>query len=377
VYPPVTLYPFQLIGTAYQLLQDAAFDPDRAQDSHWLHEAIKFVALAWHLLTAGAIFLVVSRLTTERRAAIAASLYVINPAALYDVAHWAQPDGAHSVFSVIGVGLLSLGQIVAPWAAMAAAALAKPQAWSIVPLFAIATLRTYGIAALAKGVAAGVVVATVIVLPFLLSDRLSELASLPGTLAAVMPVVSADAHNVWWLVLQARAQDPLFVYDGLRVLGPLSFRTAAAALVGATMLLTTWLYWTRRAGLAEAAALGVLSWFTFTTQAHENHLFFALPLLALAWPQRSSLLVPFGIVSLTLLLNMLLHDQVVLEAFGRGLQDPLIQQLRFANAAINVACCLGWSLLAALRAPDATAASATVSYWPRHTTRVGLEATGD
>ena len=93
---------------------------------------------------------------------------------------------------------------------------------------------------------------------------------------------------MWWLVLQARAQDPLFVYDGLRVLGPLSFRTVAAALVGSTMLLTTWLFWTRRAGLAEAAALGVLSWFTFTTQAHENHLFFALPLLALAWPQRSS-----------------------------------------------------------------------------------------
>src|SRR5260370_41775715 len=117
-----------------------------------------------------------------------------------------------------------------------------------------------------------------------------------------MPVVSADAHNLWWLVVQSRGQDPLFIQDSSLALGPLTYRTLAAALVGAVFVLTYWLYWTRRASLAEAAALGVLGWFTFTTQAHENHLFFALPLLSLAWPTRRSLLVPLGGLSLTLLL---------------------------------------------------------------------------
>jgi Gpi18-like mannosyltransferase len=377
VYPPVTLYPYEVIGTAYQQLQDPSFDPDLAQQSTWLHAAIKFVALAWHILTAGAIFVLVSKLISERSGAIAASLYVLNPAALYDVSHWAQPDGAHSVFSVLAVGLLSLGQILAPWSALAAAALAKPQAWSIVPLLAIATFRMHGLIGLAKGALAAVATAVVITLPFILSGRVSELLSLPGTVSTVMPVVSADAHNLWWLVFQSHAQDPLFVYDGTRLFGPLSYRVVAATLVSATMLLTAWLYWTRRARLAEAAALGVLGWFTFTTQAHENHLFFALPLLSLAWPARRSLLVPFGIVSLTLLLNMLLHDQLVLESFGLGVQDQAVEQVRLANAALNVACCLGWSLLAALRSPDLSTTSATVSYWPRHTTRVGLEASVD
>ena len=36
----------------------------------------------------------------------------------------AQPDGAHSLFSVIAVGLLELGQLLSPWAALAAGALA-------------------------------------------------------------------------------------------------------------------------------------------------------------------------------------------------------------------------------------------------------------
>src|SRR5438132_4020866 len=152
VYPPVALYPLEVIGTAYRWLQDPSFDPEAAQRSVWLHEAIKFVALAWHLLTACALFVLVRRATTQPLAAIAASLYVLNPAALYDVAHWAQPDGAHSLFSVLAIGLLSLGQVLAAWAALAAAALAKPQAWSLVPLFVIATLRRFGLRGVPRAV---------------------------------------------------------------------------------------------------------------------------------------------------------------------------------------------------------------------------------
>ena len=379
VYPPIPLYAYQLVGTLYQRFDDPTFDPARAQQSLWLHEALKLVALGWHLLTAAAIFLLLRRLVSEAAGALAASAYMLDPAALYDVAHWAQPDGAHSLFSVLAIGLLSSGGVLLPWAAMAAAALAKPQAWSIVPLLAIATVRLHGVSGVLRATLSGALTALVISLPFVFSGRIAELLLLPGAISSVMPVVSADAHNLWWLVLQQRGQDPLFMEDSLRVLGPLSYRALAAVLVGTMMLLTFWLYWSRRASLAEAAALGVLGWFTFTTQAHENHLFFALPLLSLAWPTRPWLLAPFGVLSLTLLLNMVRHDQLLLEALGRGIHDRLIAQLRLANAALNVACCLGWTAWAALRRPEAATGSATVnvSTLRRHGTRVGLEATSD
>jgi hypothetical protein len=217
-----------------------------------------------------------------------------------------------------------------------------------------------------RGILTGAAVAVIIALPFITTGRVDELASLPGVVSSVMPVVSADAHNLWWLVVQSRGQDPLFVQDAARFIGPASYRVVAAVLVGSVLLLTYWLYWTRRVGLAEAAALGVLGWFTFTTQAHENHLFFALPLLSLAWPTRRSLLVPFGILSITLLLNMLLHDELLLEGLGSGLQDPPVERLRLANAALNVLCCIGWALLASLRQPEPAAASDKVWRWPRH-----------
>jgi Gpi18-like mannosyltransferase len=360
IYPPVALLPYEVVGSLYQRFEDPSFDAEQSQQSLFLHEGIKFVALAWDMLTAVAIFALVAHIHGEKLASLAASAYVLNPAMLYDVAHWGQPDGAHSLFSVLSIGLLELGQVIAPWAALAAAALAKPQAWFLIPLVVIATFRQHGARGVARGAIAGGVVAGLIALPFILTGHFFELLSLPLAVSTVMPVVSADAHNLWWLVLQLRGQDPLFLEDSWRAVGPLTYRMLSAGLVGASMLLTFWLYWTRRASLAEAAALGVLGWFTFTTQAHENHLFFALPLLSLAWPARPALLVPFGVLSVTVLLNMVLQDQLVLEALGLDPGDLLVEQLRLFNAALNLACFVGWSIWATLRTPTlATSASRT------------------
>ena len=50
VYPPLTLYGFQAVGTLYRAFQDPAFDPEQAQSSLWLRAAIKAAAMGWHLL---------------------------------------------------------------------------------------------------------------------------------------------------------------------------------------------------------------------------------------------------------------------------------------------------------------------------------------
>src|SRR5207237_8148074 len=119
VYPPVTLYPLQAVGTVYRALQDPDFDPERAQQSLWLHEAIKFVALTWHILAGLALYVVLRRIANEQTAGVCAALYVANPAALYDVAHWAQLDAEHSLLSVLTIGLRTGGALPGSWAALA------------------------------------------------------------------------------------------------------------------------------------------------------------------------------------------------------------------------------------------------------------------
>jgi hypothetical protein len=139
----------------------------------------------------------------------------------------------------------------------------------------------------------------------------------------------------------------------------------ANGLVLAGIAFVCWLVWTRRASIAEGAALSVLCWFTFTTQAHENHLFFALPLLSLAWPVRRSLLAPFVALSVILLLNMFLHDQLVFDRLGLDSADPWLERARLANAALTVTTCVMWTVVAAVRAPGVPDTSATVKLsWP-------------
>ena len=71
--------------------------------------------------------------------------------------------------------------------------------------------------------------------------------------------------------------------------------------------------------------------------------------MALAWPERRGLLVVFGVLSLTLLLNMFLHDQLVLEALGLDVEDSSVRLLRVFNAGLNVVSWLGWTTWVALR----------------------------
>jgi Gpi18-like mannosyltransferase len=352
VYPPVTLYAYQAIGNFYRLVEDPGFDPERAQRSQLLRQAIKLVALTWHVLTAIAIYAIVRFGVGPKLAAFAAAAYVLNPAALFDVAHWGQPDGAHSLFSVLAIGLLPFGAGLGAGVAMALAALAKPQAWALVPLFALGGWRYLGLNGLIRAGIAATLVSLIVIAPFLLSGRLPELLGLPGTISSVMPVVSANAHNLWWLVLEPRGLDSITTPDAARLIGPLTFRLVAAALVLVQLAVTCVLFWTGRASLAEAAALGVLGWFVFTTQAHENHPFFVLPLLSLAWPSRPTLLIVFGVLSVTLFSNMLLHDQLVLEGLGLDLEHPLVERLRLANASVTVLCFAAWAITAVFRAPQ-------------------------
>jgi hypothetical protein len=231
-------------------------------------------------------------------------------------------------------------------AAMVLAVLAKPQAWLILPLYVIGLVRQASTSRFAQTALVGAGAGVAVLLPFLLTGRLGEFVTLPATVAAVMPTVTGNAHNVWWLLLARHGYDPFASDDLASFIGPLTYRGAAAVLVGAVLLFTWSLYWRRKTGLAETAALGVLAWFLFTTQAHENHLFLVLPLLALAWPTKRLLLVPFVLLTITLFWNIALHDHVVFDLLQMDPESRPIQVARLVNASINLLVWLTWCLAA-------------------------------
>jgi hypothetical protein len=89
------------------------------------------------------------------------------------------------------------------------------------------------------------------------------------------------------------------------------------------------------------------AWYVLTVQAHENHSFFVLPLLAVTlhtgpWPR-----VAFAVLTVTLLVNLVLHSP---EIWGGDLADFMHLQgprltLSLANAAANVLLLACWTVV--------------------------------
>jgi hypothetical protein len=92
------------------------------------------------------------------------------------------------------------------------------------------------------------------------------------------------------------------------------------------------------------AAYIAFAWFMVTTRAHENHDIFVLPLLVMATPRSRFMWAVFGLLTLTLLMNMALHD-FGLEAFRASILPPQTwTRMQLANAGLNVLILVAWTV---------------------------------
>ena len=237
----------------------------------------------------------------------AAAAFGLNPAAIFDAAFWGQPDAIHAVLLLVAIYCFEEDRPLLGYVFVGLAFATKPQAWALAPFVGYVSLRRFGIVrTVIGGVVAGVA-ALVVCIPFVVEGTFRDLLKLPELIAVTMPVASANAHNVWWLVTNGK---PDFVLDAEPLLGPLTYRQVALVLALLVMGYGLWRIDPRgRDGhLSAMAAYLAFGWFLVTTRAHENHAFFALPLLVMATPGSRFHWVMFWALSTTLFLNMTFHD---------------------------------------------------------------------
>jgi hypothetical protein len=263
-------------------------------------------------------------------------LFALSPGALWDQAVWGQPDSWHSLFVALGLWWLGGLQAARGCGALALAALTKPQAWVLLPLAGLFTLRRIPPRGMVAAAAAGLLVAAIVLAPFVLAVRLATVAGLPSHISGVMPVVTANAHNLWWSVTHA---SPEFALDSDVFRAGLTFRQVSAVLLAGAYLFVLGLAWFRacdRWRLLGLAAFNVHVWFCLTVGAHENHPFLVLPLLALvAWRSRF-LAVLYVALTALLALNVLLHDPSLRERLVTML-DPMPLELAASWANLGLA----------------------------------------
>jgi hypothetical protein len=130
------------------------------------------------------------------------------------------------------------------------------------------------------------------------------------------------------------------------LVGPFSARKIGMTIYLVANALAFWRLGVRRRG-AEASFLAAaflwMTFFTFSTELHENHMMAAVPLLAFALPVDRRIWLLLAPLSLTLVMNLVLFDRVARGAvagwLGLASIDPGAPSL--IAAAVNVAAWMG------------------------------------
>lgn len=368
-YPPVLLYIYLAVGHAYQAWLDPTFSEAGLQTQRMLAIGIKSVAAVSHLALGALLFGLLRRSSGVRPATAVAAVYLLNPAALLDSAYWGQPDGVHTFALVIALWLLETGYVSWSWVAAAIAALTKPQAWILMPLFLTRSWARQGSIRTLRSVFLLVISSIVVLLPFELSGRLGDFLRVTSQIVIptdsgigsgiphTAPVATAFAHNLWWLITGGEAttttslvpdQAPLFAGASYRAVGQLLVLIATGFVLLQALRMPA-------QSLFILAALQAFAWFCLSTGAHENHAFMVIPLLSMALATTRWIWPMWAILSLTLLLNILLQDFGFLTLLGRLMFAPQIpetfhfladsrflQAARLGNAAANLLVLFVW-----------------------------------
>jgi hypothetical protein len=335
--PPVLLYPFWFTGWLYH----------RFVSPTWLShvEIFRFMlrlpSLTADLLTGALIFSVLQRKALSfNTSLLAASAYLFNPAVIFDSAYWGEPGAVHTLFMLLALIATDRRAYICAGAALFTAVLTKPQALAIVPLIFMLAARERGWWRMSI---AGFLTALLIVAPFLVAGNIDGVYTQYLKTAQYHPFLSADAHNLWWLISGGHGwksdTSPGAMID---------FRTVGLFLFGCATLLSLVTVWRQREALFLAAAYQSLAFFMVNTQIHENHLLpmFASLVIVVALDQKVWWL--YGGFAFTALANMALHDPALITWLGypeREIWDGTAFAIpRLLNAATQVALFIAFTL---------------------------------
>ena len=279
-YPPFSLMIFTIAGHIYQWM-----DPGFDRLSPLLRIVIKFPAILADILTALCLFAIVRRTRSERAGLLAALIYMLHPAVIYDSTVWGQTD---SLYTLLIVATL--------WAAISKrwffcglftvlAFFTKLQSIILLPTVFFFMLR--GWKPSLRVAIGGCIGAIIILVPFAIAGNFSPIIDVYVHTVGFYHSLSFGGYNVWPILfvnaMGTTDSDLLFHVISYRLAGLLVFCLTTLLIV----CLRGWqiakpLHPSRVPELPLlVTALTAYSFFLFNTEMHERYLF---PLMALSLP---------------------------------------------------------------------------------------------
>lgn len=319
-YLPLGLYELGVVGNFYR-----AIDPPY-RDSEWLTCLIKLPGLVSELALV-VILLTAGRQVLGPAAARWMALGIwLNPAVILNGAALGYLDAQMAMPAVLALIAVIAGRPGLAGVLAAAAVLTKPQALFIGPALLLALLQQRHVPvrrAIARFMIGGIVTAVAVVGPIVWHGAWPNMVQAVGR-AASHDMLSGYGLNAWWVVTwvvrAAYAAPALGWFEAfttpVRILqisrfidvGFFNPKPLAASIV---IAVTMWAWWRNRRATSPAtwAFVGgwtVLTYFIWNVPVHENHLYLAVPLFALAAALDLRYRLAFWTVSALCALNMYL-----------------------------------------------------------------------
>jgi hypothetical protein len=323
---PVLLYAFAGAGALYQALFDPQWNERAAQESHTLTVLLKTPMVLAHVTITGLLYLLASsaRSSLGWIPALVALAYGLNPATLYDAAHFGQTDPLVGLMAVLCLAGYYWRSAPLMGAACAALVLTKPQGWVLMPVIALATIMRFDVRTIVLAVVSGIVSTLLIVSPWIIARRTDHFWRYLDNLSGhdiSNRVISADAHNLWWIPSLLKGD---WIEDSAPLFGPVSYRLIALALTLLWLGLVLWSLRRNATDLALACAAASFGFFILMTRAHENHSYLALVLSMMAIASnvspRQAVRIA-AVISIGLLANLVLRDPLLMGPFT-SVPDP-------------------------------------------------------
>lgn len=309
--------------------------------------ALRLPYLLCDLATGALILALIWKSRPGRLAWAGALAYWFNPVVIWNGAYWGQTDAAHTLLVVLALALVQARRFGFGFLMYGLAFLLKPQAAVYGPLLLLLAWRTarwQGVWRAGLGGAAGLGLMT---LPMLLSGGAAGMVDFFFSAVGHHPIVSVDAHNLWWLLFRGEIDVP----DTLPVWRPvpwLSYRLASLILFGVFFLAILYRMWRADAGRRWLlASLAGFAFFMLPTEIHENYGFTALALLAVALPMNPRVIgLLFAALTVTMVLNYGLHDPGVYGWLGLHDPDRDFAAARLVNSVVSMALFFAWGACA-------------------------------
>jgi Gpi18-like mannosyltransferase len=318
-YPPGYFYVLWLIGHLYAPFAQS----DAAHQYALLKIFVKLPAIVMDFADAALIYALVVRFASARWATAAAAVYLLNPATIFISAYWGQVDSVATAFVLLALLLIldadrwgpsATYAIVGAWLALGYSVLIKPQGALIGALFlaypfaaldpAVTRRRLAGTA---LGVAAAVVLACLLALPFHPGSPLAALQWLFERYrfgSNVYPYNSVNAFNLYSVFRPFWQPDNAPILIGSVSLGAMSVWGVLLVVAAAVLVVARYLQVRTQAAFLEGAMLLAFAFFILATRMHERYVFNAFVLLIVLMALGRRFVYGTIVVSLTLLLNL-------------------------------------------------------------------------